>query len=254
MYFKVKVMLVINNIIIKIILSLFSSVTTSFRSGLKKALRAVFLTLLIFFGPTVFSATKINGVNEGNTSKARAEDARYERIYALWGALVTIADGESQLPKWSAREVLTFAAGVHMGNSYGFLEEDILRILTKKGDTHFDVSSYGNPVRQKQIRHIFEDASLLFYSLQENYQNAGNLSELRLPGNLGQADLFFTESLYQDIQMPEKSSFAENNRVRWQELVISGLLGKEIVSAGNTLSSLNTTCCTTSSRPNVCQY
>ena len=225
-------MRIINHPVKNILKLCIASVTTSLQPALSKTLRLASLAVLISCGPAVFAATAINGVINGNTSETRAEDARYERIYALWGALATAAGEETELPRWSAREVLAFTTGVHLGRQREFSERTLLEILTVFGETPFDVSSIGDPVFRKQVLHAFEDASLLFYSLQENYQNAGNLSELRLPGNLGRADLFFAKALYQDIRMPQKSSFAKDNQVKWQELVITGLWYKADIVEG----------------------
>ena len=87
-------MLIIHQCVKHIINSCLSSVTASVQSGSKKALRLGSLGLLIFSGPALFSAPSINGVIDGNTPAERAIDARYERIYALWGALVTVAEGQ----------------------------------------------------------------------------------------------------------------------------------------------------------------
>ena len=139
-------MLIVNHLIRNVIKLCISSATTSFQLELKRAFRLVPLVILIFLGPTAFSSTTINGVIDGDTSKARAEDARYERIYALWGALVTIANGEIQLPRLSAQEVLTFIAGVHTGEYYKFGERQIFDILPSPGQTFFNPIRIGDKV------------------------------------------------------------------------------------------------------------
>ena len=227
-------MIIVNKYIKSSMMRCVSSATNSFQSGAKNALHLVVLAALILSGPAAFSAVAIDGVlSSSRSSKKRADEARYERVNVLWAALVDSANGETRLPNWTVKEVLTFTTGVHLGIDYEFSERQIFNILPDAGETTFNVKDIAIPEYRQQVLNVFEDASLLFYSLQENYKHGGDLSELRLPGDLEQADRFFSNSLKQDILLQQKTSFAKNDRNKWQELVITGLWREEELTLGS---------------------
>ena len=211
--------------------------TVSVRASIQPRAQKVFWLagslVFLLLSPVAFSAPVINGVIEGSSTAEKAEDARYERTYALWGALLSAADGETALPRLGVQDILAFTTAVHMGKSYEFSEQEIFDILPKGKETSFTIKGRGDAESREQVLHIFEDASLLFYSLQVSYEKESNLGKLRLPEDLEEADLFFAESLKQDILLLRKTSFAKSDRNQWQELAISGIWEANELTRGN---------------------
>jgi len=189
------------------------------------------LSVLLFSTPVMFGIN-IDGKVEGDTVRERAEDTRYERTRALWGALVSAAEGETQLPRWSPRQVLAFSAGAHMGKYYEFGDTQIQEIVSGTSTKVFDVRGFGDVMLQLKMRHIFEDAALIFYTLQQNYRNAGDLTELQLPRDLWGADIFFSKAISREIARADTTSFAKDNNGRWQEFVINGVWDKHEINRG----------------------
>ncbi|MEO0442879.1 MAG: hypothetical protein AAFZ92_03940, partial [Pseudomonadota bacterium] len=179
---------------------------------------------------------EVNNLVDGDTMAQISEDTLYERVLVMWHNLVGDVDAT---PHFSAQQVLELMMGFYFEEEHGLLSEasqwdaffdanfiDGSGSFRRLGD--FNVSMFGIKKQQASLLEAFEEAALIFYSIQQNHA-LGKNNELILPPHSLDAFELFANALHTDINGGSNTSDFLPNRTgnlikdtHWQDFIYSG--------------------------------
>ena len=203
-----------------------------------------------------------DGLISGDTATERWEDMRVERVSLFWGGLLQMYGAD--LPNWTPQEVLAFVLSTYQGEAgsgLGAIDDATWQAFF---DENFDVDgnftgkldASGNATGDVDlsmfegsdagdVKSAFEDASLLFFSLQQHDQQPSQTDQnhrgsetrdlsraLFVPESVAEADALFATALRGEALGTGMSSFVFAGDT-WQDFFVTGLSDLDSIINGH---------------------
>ncbi|MEM7620971.1 MAG: hypothetical protein AAF228_11020 [Pseudomonadota bacterium] len=183
-------------------------------------------------------AVILESVIGGDSPEERTANTIERRLRVLWQALIDTFDGHA--PQWTAEQAFTFVQSFRTQDPYYVNSSQLELFLLEnrndetgafviQDDGHFDFSMFddGSDAKayQDNVKHIIEDASHLYFALQNSSDLDGTLT---LPATMQDAIELFGTDLHNIITQSSSSDYLQNRSVdnvqdgKWFPTAITG--------------------------------